>query len=136
MSDDKFRITFKPGVDIKDFKWLTRQCEILFVAAMRYCHEHKLPMRITSMVSDRKDVVSKSSTHQEGRAFDLSVHGWEKDNIIDFVEWMNHNYKNIAAISSHDLVPRAAIYHNTGNGYHIHCQVRRDRFRNQGGDND
>ena len=124
------RITFKRGVDPKDFKWFTKNCELLFVAVMRYCDDHKLPLRITSLINDRKDVMAKSSTHEEGRAFDISIDGWDKGNIIDFVEYMNKNYKNIAAISAQDLVPRAAIYHNTGSGYHIHLQTRRDKVWN------
>lgn len=123
---NKFSLGFKYDVKPGDLMFLTHNCNLLFVETLNYCQKNSLPVVVTSLISDRVNVEAVSRTHEEGRAFDLSTQDWSKNQIIDFCDYLNKNYKNVAAISASDLKPRAAIYHDSGYGHHIHVQVRRD----------
>ena len=111
-------------IDLEDLKMLQPALWILMTQTMLYCKEHNLPFKVTSLISDRKNVESKSTTHETGRAFDLSAKGWTETHIYRFQYLMNIWFKDIAAISSVDKKPRAVVYHDSGHGYHFHLQVR------------
>lgn len=112
------------NVNLEDFKRMHPALWILLTNAVLYCAEYNLPFRVTSIISDREGLKVTSSTHEEGRAIDISVKGWTDTHIHRFVYLFNRDYHEIAAISSSDLKPRAAVYHNSGYGNHIHLQVR------------
>jgi len=106
---------------------LTSNMLILFAAAVSLCLESKLPCRITSMNCDQTNVVHTSMTHS-GRAVDMSVEGWTRDDIKTFCSAINKKYKGIAAISMSDYKPRAALYEPNdfrNQGPHIHLQVKK-----------
>lgn len=90
-----------------------------------YCYERDLPVVITRAVAHEIDGVSTSKTHSEGRAIDLSVKGWSPDDIHRMIYYFNAKYKDMAAISSSDGIPRLFIYHNVNLGHHLHFQVKR-----------
>lgn len=98
-------------------------CLILLSGASAYCASYDLPFIITSILEE-KDVKRVSTTHEDGRAFDISVQGWSADNIVNFVKFMNHNFKSIAAISSQTGNRVAVLYHDSGYGVHVHCQTK------------
>ena len=117
----------KKDVELKDLTDMQPALMILFTATIIYCKEYKLPCKITSIKTDRKNVRSKSTTHEEGRAFDLSVTGWTEMHIHRFTYLMNSDYREIGAISASDRNSRSAVYHDyDGQGDHIHLQVRRN----------
>jgi hypothetical protein len=113
-------MNFKEGVDPHDLSKFQPATWILWSATILYCEEFKLPLTITSLISDRDGIKTVSNSHQEGRAFDIRTAGWTEQSIHRFCFIMNRNYRDIAAISASDGVERAAVYHNN----HIHMQVR------------
>lgn len=76
------------------------------------------------MYRKQNDGISKSRTHSEWRAADISIRGWSLDEIDDLVFDLNDRFKHIAAISASDHVPRAAIYGDSKHLDHIHVQCR------------
>ena len=112
----------KQGVDIQDLTKLTPNTLILFADFVSFCYRNKLPCVITSLCEDVPGRIS--STHREGRAFDASSGGWTDDEIGKCEKYFNEKFKDIAAISYIDNLPRACIYHKV-NGWHFHFQARR-----------
>ena len=92
-----------------------------------YCYEEKLPMTITRIVDEQIEGISTSTTHEEGRAFDLSVRGWSKKEIAEFIEHFNDKYANMyGAYSFSDGMPRLIPPADHGTAPHIHVQIRRN----------
>lgn len=114
----------KDDIDLNDLKELQPACWVLLTAALLFCKEHNIILKITSIKSDRKNVNAVSKTHEEGRAIDISVYQWPPVLIHRLCHNLNRSYSDIAAISAKDLVPRAAVYHNAGHGSHVHIQCR------------
>ena len=120
-------LSFKEDVEARDLEMVHPALWILLLRTILYCAEFQIPCRVTSLISDRKNVKSTSRTHEEGRAFDISIDSWSEFHVHRFLFLMNSDYRDIAAISASDGNPRAAVYHNYQNqGKHIHLQVRRD----------
>ena len=115
----------KDDVDLNDLREMQPALLILFTHTVLYCQEYKLPLKITSIKSDRTNVKAISNTHETGRAIDISVNGWTSHHIHRFVYLTNKYYSDIGAISYSDLEARAAIFHEyEGQGSHIHLQVK------------
>lgn len=90
-----------------------------------YCDKWKFTFVVTSIIRPKIDGISTSTTHEEGRAYDASVFGWDIDSINDLVIDCNKQFaKSIGAISAKDGIARAVIYH-FGTGPHFHFQVRK-----------
>lgn len=86
------------------------------------------PFMITASLStedEDKKLNRVSSTHREGRAFDLSCFGWDKDRILVFKTMFSEKYKDVAAISPSTNKPTLIIHHDNGNGMHFHVQIRK-----------
>lgn len=110
---------------IEDLQLIHPCLLILLTRTILFCGEHNLPLKLTSIISNRDNIKTSSRTHQTGRAFDMSVRSkmWSGLMIHKFLFEIN-KYIEIAAISASDGKPRAAIYHNSGYGNHIHVQCR------------
>jgi hypothetical protein len=117
-------VKFKHDIDSGDLEEVKPALWILLTRAVLYCDSHSLPLTITSIKSDRENIESVSKSHEDFRAIDVSVRGWTDQHIHRFVYMMNRDYSDIAALSYSDNKPRAAIYHDSGYGDHIHLQVR------------
>jgi len=116
---------FKEGVNPKDLEQLKPAAWILLCNAILYCEEMGLDLIITSLISDRKKLTSESTTHEDGRAFDISTWRWSPVQVQRFLYKFNADYSDIGAISSSDGKPKAAVYHNFKNlGEHLHLQVK------------
>lgn len=84
-----------------------------------YCYFKKVPFVITCMnrtPEENDHVGAKSQTHVEGRAFDLSIKGWDLFFIDEFCAHFNEKYKSAAT--------PVALFHE-GTAPHIHVQVFR-----------
>lgn len=105
---------------------------VLFSAHQTYAEMHGLPIRFTSLRSDRSNVKSSSTTHEESpiRAYDSSLEGWPEIHLRRIEFLLNKYYSKYAAISASDLQPRAIIIHNIGYGKHAHVQCNRKLVRN------
>jgi hypothetical protein len=98
---------------------------ILADIVTNYAMPRKLPVIVTSLLREENDGISETHIHQEGRALDLSVVGWTQQQISELSQYINSKYSAlIGAISAKDGISRACYYHNNGNGWHFHIQVR------------
>ena len=121
----------KSDCEIKDMMFLQPALYVLLTRTFIFCSENNLPCKITSIISDRDDVVAQSKTHEQGRAVDISIRDWPENLINKYIYMMNIDYSDIAAISSSDNKPRAVIRHNVGSGDHLHLQVRHNANLNK-----
>jgi hypothetical protein len=113
---------FKSDVNPFDLQHLQPATWILLTAVKLYCHNEKLPLVITSLISDRQGIGLKtvSKTHDSGRAFDIRSRNWTQEDVDRFVAYFNTHYYDIGALSYKDKKVRVAKHHNN----HIHLQVR------------
>lgn len=86
-----------------------------------FCEKHSLPCKLTNITHKFKQ--SKSSTHVDGRAVDVSVRGWTDTDIFNARKHMESIAGHYGAISARDYKKRVFVYHNVGLGDHIHLQV-------------
>ena len=114
----------------KDY-FLTLTMHPLTVMVLGYAaftaEQMDLPFEVTSTVSDiREDnrLGRKSSTHREGRAFDLSIHGWTTDDIDNFKLELENKFGEYGAWTR-DGGQRLVVVH-TGTAPHIHIQISRE----------
>lgn len=117
----------KPGVEKEDWGGVHPNLLILAQFAYEYCQEYNLPMVITSIIRPRIPEISRTDTHAQGRAFDISVRGWSDHDIEYLVQATNKKF-HIGAISLRDKLEREAVYEDGvsyGTAPHIHFQVRR-----------
>lgn len=122
MSDVRF--VLKSDCSMEDFKMLSPKLLVMFATVLEFADQRKLPVKITSIITDRVNVQAKSKTHETGRALDISIDGWRDDDIMDLGVLLVNKHKDIAAISSKDLKPRPLVWHDVGHGDHMHLQVR------------
>lgn len=111
------------GVNKEDWKRVHPNLIIMAIAYLDYCELLDLNIMFTSIIRPMIPGISTSKTHEEGRAFDSTVQGWDYYSRKSIVFHFNKNYKSIAAISSSTLVPTAVKDH-IGTGPHFHFQVR------------
>jgi hypothetical protein len=97
---------------------------VILGAVILWALPRNLAVVITSIMREINDGISESTTHQEGRAIDLSVKGWSDKDIHALADYLNLTFSAIGAISKKDGISRVCIYHNNGNGWHFHIQVR------------
>ena len=97
---------------------------IIFTRVVLYCVEHNLPLKITSIISDRAHITKQTQVHPSGRGMDISVAGWSSLHKNRLPYLLNNWYGDLAAISASDKIPRAALLHDVGRGEHLHIQVK------------
>ena len=88
---------------------------------------NNIPILFTDSVSsiaEDKVLNRVSSTHRDGRALDVSTKGWTQDYIDAAIKFLNDGYSHFAAIGS-DGEQRLVVYHNSGNGFHLHIQINK-----------
>lgn len=111
----------KQDVDLYDMQEWSEALLWIFAATVRYCRENNLALVITSLRSDRANVQAVSSTHDEGRAFDIRTRDWDLPTIHKLCYFLNTNYSDWGAIGKTSGKSIVALYHAN----HIHIQVRR-----------
>lgn len=112
--------TFKEPERLKEIQLINPLLGIVLFDMAYYCYIRKLPMTITSMIrtfEENKAMNAKSSTHVEGRAFDLSIKGWDLFKIDEFCQHFNSKYIEFA---------KPLVICHEGTAAHIHVQVFRD----------
>jgi hypothetical protein len=115
----------KKGVDPNDWHEVLPGLRILAYESVEWIKSRNLPILFTSIIRPKIQGVSKSDTHAQGRAFDLSVKGWSADQCLEFEQYINDNFaENLGAISASDGRPRACLFH-VGTAPHQHIQTRR-----------
>ena len=112
----------KSDVDLYDMQDWHEALLWILAATVRYCKQNNLALVITSLRSDRENVQSVSTTHQENRALDIRTRDWDLPTIHRLCYFLNTNYSDWGAIGKKTGKSIVALYHNN----HIHIQVRRD----------
>lgn len=129
---EKLKALFhKPGVDKNDWDKVHLNLLILAEYVLAHTETYNLPMVITSIIRPKIPGVSKTDIHAKGRAFDLSVKGWSKEDIQFLADTVNEKF-TIGAISLRDHQEREAVFEDAefnknGNQTkwpHFHFQVR------------
>ena len=130
IKDRAQKLQHKDGVYTRD--WLSVKTNLLLIVnwLMSFSSKRGVPIIITSVIRARIANVSVSDTHEEGRAFDISVRGWLKKDIEDCVTECNKVFSHIGAASKTDGVKRSAVFEDDkfdGSGKqikwrHIHFQ--------------
>jgi len=121
MSNVRILRYFSSEIDLNEITMI--HPELLRVLAFLniFCLEKGIPLHINSMIRPYNDGISKSSTHQTGRALDVRTRHWNKEQISDvarFLSGYDHTEK-VGAISSTDSIRRLGYYHKN----HFHIQV-------------
>lgn len=106
---------------------------VLIFIKMKY----KVPLDglITSTVSlPTEDLLlhRKSTTHLEGRAFDLSVKPFKEEQINELKVAFTQVAGHLGAIGEYSKLPTLIVDHDTGHGRHLHFQISKDAVRNYG----
>lgn len=80
---------------------------------------------VTTLAIDQK-LKRVSSTHREGRAFDIGgVVAWRKQKLQLFAETFQNKYKHLGAINKSGS-RSFMIVHDSGHGLHCHVQIGKD----------
>lgn len=123
-------VKHKDGVSNHDWDLVNAKLIDMAIFVLNWAEEHKLPVVFTSIIRPKLPV-SKSNTHAEGRAFDISVRGWTTDAIDDLLADARIFLKSIGAMAYRDgkLISVPAVYHHevkdgVDYGAHFHFQVR------------
>lgn len=130
IKDRAQKLSHKSGVYNRD--WLIVKTNLLLILEwlVSFSKNRGVPIMITSIIRPKIEGVSVSDTHADGRAFDISVRGWEKKDIDECVNECNKTFSRVGAASKSDGVRRAAIFEqdifdNSGKQIkwkHIHFQ--------------
>ena len=120
----------KEGVDKNDWDKVHRNLLVLADYVLAHTETHNLPMVITSIIRGKLKI-SKTDIHSKGRAFDLSVRGWSKEDIKFLEDAVNEKF-TIGAISLRDGKEREAVFEDAEFNEkgdqtkwpHFHFQVR------------
>lgn len=116
----------KESVFVEDLLMVNPKLLIALGHFIMYAEKHNLPVTITSIIHDRKNVASVSRTHEDGRAVDIRSRDWPKKHIEGVVDHMMHIANHYGAISASDYERRVIIHHKVkGGGEHFHIQVSR-----------
>lgn len=117
---------FKDSEAAKGFLSLNIELLKIIPYMIEWCNKNNLQFVVTRGLAENIAGVSKSDTHPEGRAIDVSVKGWAADKIAEFENYWNcHGFcKSYGAISASDGIPRLVVFHN-GVGFHLHIQTRK-----------
>ena len=113
----------KKDVEVLDLLDATENLKELIKGAKWYFDMQELDFVITSIYSDRKNVKSVSTTHEDFRAIDIRSKHLSEKQIKRFIQFCEDNYSHIGAISAKNNVVRPCVYHDN----HFHLQVRREK---------
>lgn len=119
---------FKTERAMEGFNKLVPQLQELCEAMWFFCAENEQPFMITETVTtDEEDKALKrvSDSHRSHRAVDIRTRGWPSEFREKFIKYFSEKYADIAATNSAGE-KRLMVYHDSGFGEHIHCQLNRE----------
>lgn len=115
-------IKFKYEKDQNCFLYISPKLGEIMIDMHQWFDKCGYDFVITSVIRPI-DSISKSSTHQTGRAYDCRAKHLDKNFIKDTVTYFNHKYKNCAAFSASTKQPTLIIPHGDGDNFHFHVQL-------------
>lgn len=122
----KQQFYLQDDINIKDIQMLHPNLLVIFATILQFADSHNyIPLKLTSIISDRVNTKAKTRSHEDGRAIDFSVKNWKRKDIEALELLLELKHKNIAAISASTGKPRPLVCHEyKGQGMHCHAQVR------------
>lgn len=120
-------IKLSDNLDPMEFTFLSPVLLLIFADFNLWSQQRGLPVRLTNIINERIDNVSVSDTHSQGRALDVSVIGWTKEEIKEAVESFNKKYKSYGT-SADGKNPMVFVYHYV-TGWHFHIQIKKDSIK-------
>lgn len=113
---------FTSDVPLEELQYVSTNLLVFLPVFISECLFIGAPVHITSIIRIHFDGISKSQTHQKGRALDGSLRGWTKENIEHMQNFCDdYDDKNeIGAISNKDGIRRLIVFKDD----HYHIQVR------------
>ena len=115
--------TIKSPNRAEDMTFLTPKMLLVWSHFTLFAHSRDLPIKVTNIL--QKFSVSKSNTHPEGRAIDVSVKNWKPEDISNCLDYLNEKVGKYGAISKASGMKRVVYFHDAGLGPHFHLQVSR-----------
>ena len=114
--------------DVKDrIRYLSPAALIILCDLVMYCEQKQYHLVISDAVTDvHEDMALNriSSTHREGRAFDISAKDLTREMQLEIKRVFASKYKHLAAvdgIGDANLI----VIHDAGTGEHLHFQVHK-----------
>lgn len=88
---------------------------------------HLNPVVTETITSNHEDLALArvSTSHQEGRAFDLRLKDWPKNFIDDLKIFFETKYGYMGAVSKTNGLINLVVIHGVGDNLHAHFQVRK-----------
>lgn len=120
-------INFKSDTEKEEFPRLRRRAQLIAFEMGQYCSDRGQTFVITDILSEAsEDAILKrvSTSHKEGRAFDIRTSEWPEEFRKEFISHFSKKFKSWAALSKETLIPTLIVYHDNGNGIHCHVQIK------------
>jgi len=124
----KKRVKFKYQKDKVLFFFIDPILSLIFFDMTNYIeskYPYLIPLTITRTIDEKIPGISKSSTHEEGRAIDLRVKSWKQKELKDIMNYVNQKYAADYGTSRTGLNPCIIPDPNHGTAKHFHIQVKR-----------
>lgn len=132
IKDRASKLPHKDGVYNRDWYSVKTNLLLLLEWLLDFSAKRGVPIMVTSIIRARIANVSVSDTHEQGRAFDISVRGWLQTDIDACVEECNKALGHLGAVSKKDGKARAVVFEDDqfdANGKqikwkHLHFQCK------------
>lgn len=98
---------------------------MILAAAIVWAEERGLPVSVTETLSAKAEDVALrrvSRTHLEGRAFDISMRGWNPEAQKAIVENLDASFAKYGAVNQGGELALCRV-HDAGTGLHLHVQI-------------
>ncbi len=120
MIDPRF---FKNAKIAERANFLHPTATMLLEEMMDWCLKRAISPVVTETVTtpERSRV---STTHCEGRVFDIRTAGWASKDVEEFQKYFGEKYGHWGALSS-TRKPALIVHHDAGTGLHFHVQLGR-----------
>ena len=115
---------------VKDRTLLASVSPILLMIigdAATWAYNHGLDFLITATkttIEEDNSLNRKSSSHREGRAADISVRNWNRNQMGDLFIYLNEKYYEYGALSFSGKI-NLVVLHDSGYGKHFHIQIHK-----------
>jgi hypothetical protein len=110
-------------------KYMHQTVKMIMDEMLEWCDENLDHAAIVtdtlSRPEDDKKLKRVSSTHREGRAFDISLREWTSKEVTNFCEYFEMIYGHLGAVSSSSGKSKLIVVHDAGSGMHLHIQLNK-----------
>lgn len=122
-NESSFAIKDDPTLKAEDIMLVKPAMLVVLGYFTSYAEQNKLPVVITNVVLSFP--TSRSTTHPDGRAIDISARHWTPEHKQGVIKYMEDKVGYLGAYSFSDGKQRVIIYHDGGLGAHFHLQIHR-----------